>query len=76
MERFESQPFMNYEEACSIMEGYGKGEAMLKSLIRHNLLIYRHNKDFAFDFPDAPDDPIVSPPSPMERYAMKQVLKS
>ncbi len=47
----------------------------VKSLIRHNVLLCRHNKDFAFDFPDAPDGPIVCPQSPMERYAMEQVVK-
>jgi hypothetical protein len=71
MERFASHPFVDYEEACLMMEG--RGEEMVKSLIRHNVLLYRHNKDFAFDFPHAPDSPIVCPQSPMERYAMEKI---
>jgi hypothetical protein len=73
MKRFSSRRFVPYREAFWMMDG--RGEEMIKSLIRHNLLLYRHNKDFAFDFPDAPNGPIVCPQSPMERYAMEQVLK-
>eukprot|EP00475_Leptophrys_vorax_P033492 TRINITY_DN5267_c1_g2_i1.p1 TRINITY_DN5267_c1_g2~~TRINITY_DN5267_c1_g2_i1.p1 ORF type:complete len:119 (-),score=31.17 TRINITY_DN5267_c1_g2_i1:24-380(-) len=73
MERFASHPFVDYEEACLMMER--RGEEMVKSPIRHNVLLYRHNKDFVFDFPDAPEGPIVCPQSQMERYAMEQVMK-
>ena len=73
MKRFASHPYVTYREACLMMEG--RGEEMVKSLILHNVLLYRHNKKYAFDFPDAPEGPIVCPQSPMERYAMEQVMK-
>jgi hypothetical protein len=71
MEIIARKSFITYKEACDIKQG----KAMVKSLIRHNVLLNRHNNKYAFDFPDAPDDPIVCAMSPMERYAMEQVLK-
>jgi hypothetical protein len=73
MERFVTQPFIPYREAALMMEV--RGEVMVRSLIRHDVLQYRHNKNYAFDFPDAPNGSIVCPQSPLERYAMEQVLK-
>jgi hypothetical protein len=67
------QRYVPYEEACLMMEG--GGAEMIRSLMCHDVLFYRHCKDFTFDLPDAPHDPIVCPGSPMERYAMKEILR-
>ena len=48
MEIFESHPFVDYEEACLMMEG--RGEEMVKSLILHNLLLYATTRSMLLIF--------------------------
>jgi hypothetical protein len=67
----EKKPFIEYSEFVNLV-----GDKACKSLIKHNVFIYRHNLDFAFDIPGAPDDPIVTAASPMEHYAMKLLLQA
>lgn len=63
------QPFVLYDDLRTIL-----GERALKSLIRHNVVIYRHNMEYAYDIPTGPQDPIITAPSPMESFAMKVVM--
>jgi hypothetical protein len=65
----ENKPFLKYSEFSKSV-----GDEAAKSLIKHNVFIYRHNKKYAFDLPDAPDGPIVTAASPMEHHAIKVVL--
>jgi hypothetical protein len=66
----EKKPFLEYSEFVNLI-----GEKAGKSLIKHTVFIYRHNKDYAFDLPEAPNSPIVTAASPMEHYAMKLLVR-
>jgi hypothetical protein len=67
----EKKPFIEYWEFVNLV-----GDKACKSLIKHNVFVYRHNKKYAYDLSGSPDDPIVTAASPMEHYAMKLLLQT